>query len=100
MNKYTPGPWELRGPRTITDQHGAELAEAKPVNQTGIGDCRDETAANTRLIAAAPELLEALENLLTSTIDQRNGYRDRDLHESWAGTERRARRSIAKARRG
>lgn len=54
-SKHTPGPWRLNGNRTITvgdfGKPGSFIAEVK-------------NDANARLIAAAPELLEALEWLL------------------------------------
>lgn len=69
MNKHTPGPWRIR------------LDGAEPVGEKGnfepIGGCgccgspwanadtEEENNANARLIAAAPELLEAL-NLIAS----------------------------------
>lgn len=57
MNKYTPGPWELRGTRLVTDKHGVVIAEK-------IGSNGGGSESNARLIASAPELLEALEALL------------------------------------
>lgn len=57
VNKYTPGPWELRGTRLVTDKHGVVIAEK-------IGSNGGGSESNARLIASAPELLEALEALL------------------------------------
>ena len=62
--KHTPGPWVDRGgmPALITNSGGALIA--KPLahgNQTV-----DEYRANTSLIAAAPELLEALQTIADS----------------------------------
>lgn len=59
MSAHTPGRWEVAGQyvRTPLDASGGGWM---------IADCRDgslpsdEVAANVRLIAAAPELLEAL----------------------------------------
>ena len=68
MSKHTPGPWRVsaRANRMIDVLHSN--------NQKGAithALCRvqardswvDEAAANARLIAAAPELLEALKNM-------------------------------------
>jgi hypothetical protein len=64
---HSPGPWaiesslssEFRFTRYITDLAAHVVAEVKPVQ----GDDLVEVA-NARLIAVAPELLEALEHLL------------------------------------
>jgi len=66
MSKHTPGPWSLWTGRpygehgTITDdrlgRHLAVMSGGAP-----------ETAANARLIAAAPELLEALKQIAYRT---------------------------------
>jgi hypothetical protein len=64
---HSPGPWaiesslsgEFRLTRYITDLAAHVVAEVKPVQ----GDDLVEVA-NARLIAVAPELLEALEYLL------------------------------------
>ena len=60
--KHTPGPWSVGGPEqsTIKDQYSQRVAdsfEGVPVAQRSDAECR----ANARLIAAAPELLTALQ---------------------------------------
>jgi hypothetical protein len=57
MNKFTPGPWEMGDDFQVqtVDKHGYEIAEMR-IDVP-------EYEANARLIAAAPDLLEALENL-------------------------------------
>lgn len=99
--KHTPGPWEVfsnsfieAGVRAANNPYGTDfefrIAEVS-------GDWRDEpkggaAAANARLIAAAPELLEALTAMV-------------DAHDRWLGSDRpdakeamkRARAAIAKA---
>ncbi len=59
--RHTPGPW--------TTRHTDELNAAIHADEYGvIADvnlCRDDGTANARLIAAAPDLLAALEALLT-----------------------------------
>lgn len=81
MDKHTPGPWsinqeygdEILSPygKTLAEVHGARF----------VGDMADpqyeipaEVAANTRLIAAAPELLDALQRLLSN-----DGISNRDF---------------------
>lgn len=69
MNKHTPGPWLVIGSEVFTGL-GAENAEgiaSRSDEGWMIADCDagslslDEVKANTALIAAAPDLLEALE---------------------------------------
>ena len=63
--KHTPGPWRVgtpppNGEQCIGDSKGLMVAVAT----TGIA--LNETLANARMIAAAPDLLEALEGLLNA----------------------------------
>ena len=59
MSKHTPGPWVTRG-ATIRSTHPD--APADPVCRcAGLDSTVD---ANARLIAAAPDLLEALANMV------------------------------------
>jgi hypothetical protein len=68
--KHTPGPWCFHGDyseiHTAVDEDGGQvIAEMNPDNDfTG-----EENAANTRLIAAAPELLAALQHVLIASED-------------------------------
>ena len=61
MSKHTPGPWKV-------SSSGNDIE-----NAYGAGVCAlyaDESSeANARLIAAAPELLEALERLVAANAD-------------------------------
>lgn len=62
MSKHTPGPWE-----PITDKHG-EVVVYEAVTRANLDICKmggnTNDGANARLIAAAPDLLEALKGLL------------------------------------
>jgi len=70
-SKHTPGPWEV-----FDDVEGCEFPGIDNAGESivlcgsifddgGIrGDTKEERLANARLIAAAPELLEAVERLL------------------------------------
>jgi hypothetical protein len=66
MSKHTPGPWifELgEAYRVRSQQDGGQIAIMGNLKgQFGLGGRRnsDEVACNARLIAAAPDLLEAL----------------------------------------
>jgi len=61
MSKYTPAPWEIRG------QPGSALLIVQPETDWPVAILEAPTsdpevhAANARLIAAAPDMLDALE---------------------------------------
>ena len=64
MNKHTPGPWSYwpecigDGGRVTQDGTGQHIAAPTLYFK------REQTEANARLIAAAPELLEVLQDLM------------------------------------
>ena len=74
MNKHTPGPWrraesyrpEIQNVGTSAQAPYILCADGRNVAAAMIGGFEDmaEVDANARLIAAAPELLEALVRLL------------------------------------
>lgn len=91
--KHTPGPWKAF-PSDPAD--GAECYYLTAVELRGeiaciYGPQRDEQEANARLIAAAPELLEALEGLLAHLGP--DGY----IPNAGGTATERARAAIAKA---
>jgi hypothetical protein len=70
MTKHTPGPWSLKddliyGPDGITIVSADGLME----NYGPPDRSMEENYANARLIAAAPELLEALKGLFKNNQD-------------------------------
>lgn len=62
-NKHTPGKWELDEKFNCVDVRAAGGAYIANCNQSVALDWRTKEA-NARLIASAPELLEALQRLL------------------------------------
>ena len=61
MDKHTPGPWEAK---RETDYVPAQVwAEGRQLAEV-YGECREARAANARLMAAAPELLKALQEIV------------------------------------
>ena len=60
---HTPGPWHVQVRKTGWDIH-------EPIAEGGFRIAHVNTEANARLIAAAPELLDALRGLVG---DIRNG---------------------------
>jgi hypothetical protein len=76
---HTPGPWEAREygltPILKTAAHGVIVGKGDGIIAFVPGNDKAECEARARLIAAAPELLEALEALVRHDIaaDQREG---------------------------
>jgi hypothetical protein len=87
MSKHTPGPWHTL---TVYADHEVRTSESQLV--AVVSALRCESEENARLIAAAPDLLEALE-LCLSIVRLQNGNRHSDINEI-IGT---ARSAIAKA---
>jgi len=73
MSKHTPGPWEHTGQGYIVgkEDNGYGLGYVD-VCSVYLRAVRGRTNANARLIAAAPDLLEALDALLYAYQDQGN----------------------------
>jgi hypothetical protein len=75
MTKHTPGPWhDPRGSVAIlsvaTGEKIAEITALRcPVYKAKGGTRNAEIAANARLIARAPDLLEALREIAGGTFD-------------------------------
>lgn len=84
--KYTPGPWRTTGTR-IANESRVLIAAVCGAS----GDDNTE-AANARLIAAAPDLLAALRELLAKHDEGRE-----DLSDLWPKQASVARAAIARA---
>lgn len=55
--KHTPGPWEI-------NKYGEVVAAGHTLRLTGVAiSSKDDAEANTKLIAAAPEMLELLKQV-------------------------------------
>ncbi len=57
-SKYTPAPWRLSEENNVWSEGGIRIANVCPQSDGA------EKEANARLIAAAPELLAALEGMM------------------------------------
>lgn len=76
--KHTPGPWSVYAPQfgfsAITEPDGKlifGLAAGNAKERRGEAEC----AANARLIAAAPDMLEALERIVKVGIHEIHDWR-------------------------
>lgn len=68
IGKYTPGPWKAEPSPKIVDQEGNDiLASYKPASHP---DCQ--------LLAAAPELLEALQDFTDAEFDKHHSLDNHD----------------------
>lgn len=90
MSEHTPGPWIVK-----ERVAGFDILAPKSVyavaNDPGGDFGVIEDLEDARLIAAAPDLLEALENLLETSTGQ-------GTHEQWLEAMDQARAAIAKAK--
>lgn len=66
--KYTSGPWQVfdADPTTVYGPHRDYLAACDPTHIGKAGSAYGERLANARLMAAAPELLEALQEYVAA----------------------------------
>ena len=114
MSGFTPGPWEIENVTDVFTQSGAHNAEGITADHDDgwqVADCSvgktsvdgelsqlslDECICNARLIAAAPDLYEAL-TLLVADID---GNEPDPIEQQWLGSPRRKQciEALAKAR--
>ena len=67
MSKHTPGPWEYNGSSDVKQNNGTGVA------RVALNGSADEIKSNARLIAAAPDMLEAIEVTLKRFMDD-EGY--------------------------
>ena len=104
MSKHTPGPWFAVG-AWVEIQYD-EIADICTTNPGDFGQAflrrdYDESCANARLIAAAPDLLEALEGLIDACGNLRPDLRTvqgmRDMMTNLLEATDAGRSTIAKA---
>ena len=88
-DKHTPGPWQAKERTTEPDNHGKYSIYNSAENEY-IASCdaylnghhdTGKNQANARLIAAAPELLEALEEWSAPYIDYYVGFTESGITE-------------------
>jgi hypothetical protein len=109
MKTHTPGPWKIAysdgsGPEYITASNqsiatlrwGCSCCKDTP---DSFDDMSEEEQANAQLIAAAPELLEALE-IVAASLDEAISLTDegKAFNQRWQREYSQARAAIAKAK--
>ena len=99
MRKHTPGPWAVEdsidGPIVYSEKTEVIISDCKNFAVPS-GSIHEQCSANARLIAAAPDLLDALEAMLahTACIDPTQGY----IPEDDFSAVKQARAAISKAK--
>jgi hypothetical protein len=88
--KHTPGPWKVNYMTVYAASNDCTVARIDPPNKFFRGAERREEMeycqGNARLIAAAPELLVALDDLLTDMMIAQGNMRDAAKHDHrWEG---------------
>lgn len=71
---HTPGPWKVEGGYCVTDNNGINILGETLSDAIGL----EEHQANARLIASAPDLLEAVRALLEMITDNRTHGKEID----------------------
>ena len=90
--QHTPGPWRASS-QCIVEPTNATVA----ITMANACDSVEQRDANARLIAAAPDLLEALKDLLDRAERQAAGMLVEASCEVWYAHRDAARAAIAKA---
>ena len=70
MKKHTPGPWSCDWTSNHAHDYRLTRPSGRPLPIYAPGNDHSQQRANARLIAAAPDLLEALDKLLAATVDE------------------------------
>ena len=97
MSKHTPGPWEI----AEDDTHGQAVVRGEHIEIATcwhhcVGSIEKEMRANARLIAAVPDLLEALKDMNSGWKYIRHSYGDL-YGVGWDRAQEKADAAIAKA---
>jgi hypothetical protein len=98
-NKFTEGPWKVRkewhgdGKEVYPDR---KVSVGQPSELCVVSGIYEECAANTRLIAAAPDLLEALQDIHAWLVCAAIANND-DMAQSFPHMEAVARKALDKA---
>lgn len=72
--KHSPGPWTLADGYIIADADGSDVAQWYASEST-----EEQDLANARLIAAAPDLMDACLAALSQLTEDRAEYLEQDI---------------------
>lgn len=101
MSKHTPGPWRFgkNSDDVVADQPAGHSEESDHVAYYGGHLVAESICSHNRsLIAAAPELLEALEELLEEAQEARGVPMTTARSTTWTQILHRLRAAVSKAR--
>lgn len=96
MSKHTPGPWVAKYREVFAAETGLQIKDAVKYSEYRLGkfaykEALEQEIANARLIAAAPDILAALEQIVRA-VDRMPG------NNPLEGLADNARAAIAKAK--
>lgn len=92
QTKHTPGPWGCLDTSNHAHDYRLTKPDGRPLPLTVEANDHSEQRANARLIAAAPELLAALEVVLA--------FSGKDMPSGWGHIAGFCEKAIAKAKGG
>jgi len=96
--QHTPGPWHINTMETVQATIHAHRGHVATVSRGSMNEVSaDEIEANARLIAAAPELLAALESIARGSIVDVGEHRLGTVNLDKEAMQAIARAAIAKA---
>ena len=98
-NAHTPGPWEIFPVKEVWRGHDVRGPHGETIThvQRGGSERADEQKANARLIAFAPELLQAIKDLFRECAMVHKSWGDGDNTKEADAAIKRAKDAIAKA---
>lgn len=97
MNKHTQGKWEVSSSTLIVNEEGRVLANCCSFGIESLDLPLKECIANARLIAAAPELLEACKAIIKDHEERMAMYPKLNEQPNRLAVMQMAREAIAKA---
>ena len=82
MTQHTAGPWDFQNRGNLHGESGkVVIVDANQTSLAKLKDLSGVSYANARLIAAAPELLEALKEALADAETMNEPYRNEAIYE-------------------
>ena len=89
MSNYTAGPWQVQDPSVLLSMQIVKQPDKCICTVYKLFREDAEVLANARLIAAAPELLEAAMDLFADASDRGEIFdADETMHDDWAALKK------------